>query len=104
MTRHWLVLLGAQEPNFRLFVFRQKLTWLRLTKDRPNGAKDDTAPLLNEFPGLTLERVPGGQLQLPRVGRRVRTGDLAESPLIYIFARIGEIRVVEGVKRVKTDL
>ena len=51
-----------------------------------------------------LERVPGGQLQLPRVCRRVRTGDLAESPLIYIFHRIGEIGVVESVERVKTDL
>ena len=56
----------------------------------------------------TLECVPGGQLQLPRVGRRVRTGDLAESPLVYIFGpsdpRIGEIGVVEGVERVKADL
>ena len=56
----------------------------------------------------TLERVPGGQLQLPRGERRVRTGDLAKSPLVYIFGpsdpRIGEIGVVEGVERVKADL
>jgi hypothetical protein len=63
-----------------------------------------TAQLLKESPRTALERVPGSQLQLARVRGRVRTDDLAESPLIYLFVRIGEIGVVEDVERVKTDL